>query len=146
MYTKMSTKGCNTPRRVPARGTPCGYPALCSCSLPRLLRFRACPEEEANGCALEAECLTQLIFQVAFVGEMQRLWVVDEKDESRWVHLRLRRIVDLQYLPTEHGRVMATNGIPNDLVETRGGDAQVSHIGDAQRRLEQRLYVIARGR
>src|SRR5258708_32246714 len=114
--------------------------------LPRLLRFWTSAEEEANGCALEAECLTQLVLQVAFVGEMQRLWVVDEKDESRWVHLRLCRIVDLQYLPTEYGGIMATNGIPYHLIKTRSGNAQVTYIGNAQRGFEQGLYVIARSR
>ena len=52
--------------------------------LSRLLRFWASAEEEANGCALEAECLTQLIFQVAFVGEMQlRLWTARRCENNK---------------------------------------------------------------
>ena len=93
MYTKMSTKGCIGEWYTVAEPGRALVLLLCTTLLlPRLLRFWTSAEEEANGCALEAECLTQLVLQVAFVGEMQCLWVVDEKDESRWVHLRLRRI------------------------------------------------------
>ena len=124
-YTKVSTKGC---------------------ILPRLLRFRACPEEEANGCSFEAEGFTQLILQVAFIGEMQRLWIVDEKDEGWWVYLCLRRVIDLQYFPAEYGGIMTANSIPYNLIKTRSGYAQVAHIGNTQRGFEQGLYMIARSR
>src|SRR5215469_819125 len=90
------------------------------------------PEIHANARPLETKCGTQLILQVPLVGEMQRLRVIDKKDEGRWIHLRLRRVVYLKHLTAINGRIMTAYGILYGLVETGSGDTQEAHIGNAQ--------------
>ena len=73
---------------------------------------------------------------------MYRLWIIDEKDKSGRVHPRLRSIVNLQRLVVSNGRIMATDSLLYQLVEARGRNTQVTHIGNIQHRFKQRLYMV----
>src|SRR5260221_484166 len=95
-------------------------------------RFWPRPEIHANARPLETKCSTQLILQVPLVGEMQRLRVIHKKDEGWWIHPRLRRVVYLEHLTAINGRIMTAHRILYGLVETRSGDTQETHIGNAQ--------------
>src|SRR6266404_9182396 len=91
-------------------------------------RFWPRPEIHANARPLETKCSPQLILQVPLVGEMQRLRVIHKKDEGWWIHLRLRRVVYLEYLTMINRRVMPANRILHHLIETRSRNTQETHI------------------
>src|SRR5579883_1713384 len=97
--------------------------------------FGARAEVETNARALETEGRAQLVLQVAFVGEVQRLWIVDEENKSGRVDLRLRRVIDLERFIAENRRVVVTHSALHNLIEPRGRNAQVAHISNTQNSL-----------
>src|SRR5262249_48700069 len=58
----------------------------------RLAFFQPLPE--AHGCPGEIECGAQLIFQEALIAEVQRAWLIGEKDERWRCSTRLCEVID----------------------------------------------------
>src|SRR5258708_9090285 len=109
-----------------------------------LLRSWSCSEKHANARSLETESSTQLILQVALIGEMERLGVISKKEGGWRIHLGLRRVVNLQHLTMINCRVMPANRILHYLIETRSRNTQETHISNVQYHFKQRLHMIAR--
>src|SRR5689334_23807412 len=77
-------------------------------------------KEHANAGPLEAEGRAELVLQVAFVGEVQGLWIIDKENEGGRVHSCLGSIVDFEEFPTKSCRIVMAHGVLNNLVEARG--------------------------
>ena len=138
--------GFQRPGRVPGRGQASPLPytgyVLHFVGL-AFFGFGAAAEEHADGGAFEAECFAEAVFQVAIVGEVDGLGVVDEEDEGGWVDSCLGGIVDFESLAAVEGGVVAAHGFLDDFVEAGGGDAEEAHVGDIEDGFEYGLYVVA---
>src|SRR5215208_2010237 len=72
----------------------------------KLLRMLARSEDELNRGAFEAEYASQLVFQVAFVREVDILGIVGEKDKGWRLHVGLGGVVELDpFAGLARGRV-----------------------------------------
>src|SRR6266568_7442237 len=108
----------------------------CSGSLSRLL-LCAPPELDPNSRSLKAEGIAQTILKVALIREMHQRWIIDEEDEGRRIHPCLCGVVHFQQPITNHSRMMTADRILHHLVEARGRYAEITHLGDIERRFEQ---------
>ena len=50
-----------------------------------------------HGCTIEAKSLSQPVFEVTSVGEMQQLRSIDEQGKDRRLHTQLIYVKDLQW-------------------------------------------------
>lgn len=54
----------------------------------------------------------ELIFQVAHIGKMEKLWIVDMQDKSRWIHPDLGAVIYFQLAPGMGWSRVGILGIP----------------------------------
>ena len=98
-------------------------------SVPALLRSVVLfflPRGDADGRARKVVCRADGVFQIAFVGKMQKPRVVDEQRERRRADADLRREIHL-HPPSlvRRGRIKA-HGVPQKIVQRPRGDAEGS--------------------
>src|SRR2546425_4549168 len=108
------------------------------------LLFGAGAKLETNACPPKTKRLAQAVLQVTFVREVHDFWVVDKKDEGRWIYSRLGRVINLERSTMYDRGHVATYGILYNFVQASSGDTQEAHLRDIQHRFQQRLHMIAR--
>ena len=72
---------------------------------------------DANGCATEAKGLSDAVFEIPLVGEVEQLRIVTEEYEGGGCHRALGHIVDLKALSLVGGGLYLFHGAVQQLVE-----------------------------
>ena len=78
---------------------------------------------DADRGSLQAKHLTNLVFQIPLIGEVEKAGIITENDEVRRLGAGLGHIVDLQAATLIRRRLNTSSGIRQNTVQRTGGDA-----------------------
>src|SRR5258708_28565922 len=79
-------------------------------------------QDEVNRATNEAECLAELVLEVAPVGEVQRHVHVGEEREGGRAGLQLGDVVEAPRPAAQGGGLVAGDGALEDAIQLRGAD------------------------
>ena len=88
-----------------------------------ILLFFSCAYPNADRRAFQREGFAKMVFQIALIGEVHQILVVDKEDEGRRLRGLLRRVIDAQAAAVFRRRRRDGHRIVQRVVEHAGGDA-----------------------